>query len=75
MEHITVDRHDPDMMLKIGTQLESELKTQLIDFLRNNLDVFAWTHANMTGISSEIACHALNINPFKVSVKQKKRSM
>jgi len=29
----------------------------------------------MTGISSEIACHALNINPSRIPVKQKKRSM
>jgi len=72
MEHIKVDKHDPDRVLKIGSQLEQELKTQLIDFLRSNLDVFAWTHADMTGISSGIACHALNINTSKVPVKQKK---
>jgi len=75
MEHITVDKHDSDRVLKIGSQLETELKTQLMDFLRSNLDVYAWTHAEMTGISLEIACHALNINPSKVPVKQKKRSM
>jgi len=74
MEHVTVDIHDPDRVLKIGSQLEPELKTQMIDFLRSNLDVFAWTHANMTSISPEIACHALNINPSN-PVKQRKRSM
>jgi len=72
MEHITVDKHDLDRVLKIGSHLEPELKTQPVDFLRGNLDVFAWTHADMTGISPEIACHALNINPSKVPVKQKK---
>jgi len=75
MEHITVDVHDPDRVLKIGSQLELELKTQLIDFLCGNLDVFAWTHADMIGIPPEIACHTLNISPSKVPVKQKKRSM
>jgi len=72
MEYITVDKHDPDRVLKIGSQLEPELKRQPIDFLCSNLDVFAWTHADMTGISPKIACHALNINPSKVLVKQKK---
>jgi len=37
--------------------------------------VFAWTHADMIGISPEIACYALNINPSRVPVKQKKQSM
>jgi len=75
MERITVDIHDSNRVLKIGFQLGPEQKTQLMDFLHSNLDVFAWTHANMTCISPEIACHALNINPSKVPVKQKKQSM
>ena len=75
MEFVSVDKHDPSKLLRVGSQLKRELKNQLIDFLRHNMDVFAWTHADMTGISPDIACHALNIDPTKVPVKQKKRSM
>ena len=75
MEFVSVDKHDSSRLLKIGSQLKTELKDQLIDFLRHNLDVFAWTHADMTGIFPDIACHALNIDPTKVPVKQKKRTM
>jgi len=75
MEFITVDQHDLDRMLKIGSQVEAELKARLTDFLHSNLDVFAWTHTDMTCISLEMACHALNIDPSRVPVKKKKRSM
>lgn len=69
MEFVSVDRHDSSRLLKIGSQLKAELKNQLIDFLRHNLDVFARTHADMTVISSDVACHALNIDPTKAPVK------
>ena len=75
MEFVSVDKHDSSRLLKIGSQLRTKLRDQLIDFLRHNLDVFAWTHADMTGISPDVACHVLNIDPTKVPVKQKKRSM
>ena len=75
MEFVSVDKHDPSRLLRVGSQLRAELKDQLVDFLRHNLDVFAWTHADMTEISPDVACHVLNIDPTKVPVKQKKRSM
>ena len=51
------------------------MKNQLVGFLRKNADVFAWTHEDMTGISSDIACHYLNVDPTKFPVKQRERSM
>jgi len=63
-----VDKHDPNRILKIGSQLEPELKTRLEDFLRSKLDVFTWTHTDMTGISIKIAYHALNIESRTGSV-------
>ena len=47
----------------------------LTDFLRANLDVFAWTHSDMCGISPTVASHMLNIDPKYVPVKQKRRGM
>ncbi|XP_063942768.1 uncharacterized protein LOC135150410 [Daucus carota subsp. sativus] len=37
-------------VLRIGSKLKGELKANLIHFLRSNLDVFAWCHADMIGI-------------------------
>ena len=75
MEVVSADKHDPSKLLRVGSQLRAELKDQLVDFLRHNMDVFAWTNADMNGISPDVACHVLNIDPTKVLVKQKKRSM
>jgi len=66
-----VNPKDPNRVLNIGSQLNPELKSQLIVFLRANPDVFAWDHSDMCGISPEVAVHKLNIDP---SVKQKRRT-
>ena len=75
MEHVPADEHDNTRLFKIGSTLSFSMKKQLVRFLRKNADVFAWTHGDMTGISPDIACHNLNVDPTKLPVKQKKRSM
>ncbi|XP_030942042.1 uncharacterized protein LOC115967098 [Quercus lobata] len=39
-----------DKTTKIGTTLSPEMRTRLIKFLKENLDVFAWSHEDMPGI-------------------------
>ena len=39
---------------RIGTTLSSEMRTRLIEFLKENLDVFAWSHEDMPDISLKI---------------------
>ena len=41
--------------------------------LQLNVDVFAWTHADMTGISHTHASHRLNVSPSAKPVRQKAR--
>ena len=41
--------------------------------LQFNADVFAWTHADMTGISPTHASHRLNVAPSAKQVRQKVR--
>nr|XP_023905144.1 uncharacterized protein LOC112016920 [Quercus suber] len=48
---------------RIGTTLSPEMRTKLVKFLRENLDVFAWNHDDMPGISPETIQHRLNVNP------------
>ena len=45
----------------------------LVDFLRSNHDVFAWTPSDMSGIPSEVAEHRLNIKAGSRPVKQRLR--
>ena len=53
---------------RIGTTLSPEIRTRLIKFLKENLDVFAWSHEDMPGISLKIIQHKLNVNPERKPV-------
>ena len=39
---------------RIGTTLSPGMRAKLIQFLKENLDVFAWSHEDMPGIAPEI---------------------
>ena len=54
---------------RIGTTLSPEMRTRLIKFLKENLDVFAWSHEDMPGISPKIIQHKLNVNPERKPVQ------
>ena len=56
---------------RIGTTLSPEMRVRLIQFLKENLDVFAWSHEDMPGIAPEIIQHKLNVNPDKKPVQQR----
>ena len=53
---------------RIGTTLSPEMRTRLIQFLKENLDVFAWSHEDMPGISPKIIQHKLNVDPERKPV-------
>ena len=41
-------------MTIIGMNLNNQMKKELIQFLKENLDIFAWSHENMLGIVAEV---------------------
>jgi hypothetical protein len=45
----------------------------LIDFLRANIDIFAWSPSDMPGIPKEVTEHALEIQAGSKPVKQRLR--
>jgi hypothetical protein len=45
----------------------------LVDFLRANADIFAWSPSDMPGIPREVAEHSLDILPHSRSVQQRLR--
>ena len=57
----------------IGSLLTYREKTEITHFLRENSDVFAWSAADMPGISPSVIHHSLNINPNAKPIRQKKR--
>lgn len=66
---IQIDHNNPVFFLKIGSQQNSDLRERLNNFLKANLDVFAWSHADMVGIDLKVMCHHLNIDPAKKRVR------
>ncbi|GJU63979.1 reverse transcriptase domain-containing protein [Tanacetum coccineum] len=53
-ERIVVNNKHPEQTVIIRKQLPTSFKRKLYELLRSNVDMFAWTYANMTGISSSI---------------------
>ncbi|GKV17254.1 hypothetical protein SLEP1_g27785 [Rubroshorea leprosula] len=55
VEEVQLDSNEPTKKTKIGTKLSSKDRAELIDFLKSNRDVFAWTSADMPGIPTSVA--------------------
>ena len=62
-----------EKVLQIGTCLTLEIRKGLINFPRTNIEVFAWSHEDMLGISLEEIVHVLNMDSVMKQVKQKRR--
>ena len=45
------------------------MKKEIVSFLKDNLDVFAWSHEDMPGIPANIIQHRLNVDPEKKPVQ------
>ncbi|KAL5541827.1 hypothetical protein UlMin_009537 [Ulmus minor] len=60
---------EPGKTCKIGSALTGQFKEDLITFLREHRDVFAWSHEDMPGINPSIIVHCLNIDLNFKSVK------
>ena len=59
----------------MGNLLDPEEKEKLTKFLKENLDVLAWNHENMTEIKVEDAIHRHCTKSMVKHVKQKKRRL
>ena len=71
---VWICNNDPTKMVKVGSNLPNQHQEQLIEFLKENFNVFAWSHADMSGIPPSVACHKLNVDPHHWPVKQKCRT-
>ena len=57
---------DPKKFFQVGAKLPSQEKEILLEFLRANIDVFAWSPYEAPGIDPSFICHRLNVNPSVV---------
>ena len=52
----------PKKFFQVGAQLPPQEKEELVEFLKRNIDVFAWDACDAPGIDSAFICHRLNVN-------------
>ena len=73
LEEIPLNDSKPDQTTKIGTLASPMVRQAFATFLKDNRDVFAWSHEDMPGIDPSVMVHRLNVSPSFPPIHQKKR--
>ena len=63
LENIILDDSDIEKYTRVGAALDENTKKDLVQFLKENVDVFAWSHEDMLGIDLGVIIHCLNMYP------------
>ena len=61
---------DPEKFFQVGSQLSQQEREELVEFLKWNIDVFAWNTYEALGVDPDFICHHLNVNPLTIPKKQ-----
>ena len=64
---------DSEKFFQVRTQLPPQEKGEFVEFLKRNVDVFAWNAYKASGVDPSFICHHLNINPSITPRKQPPR--
>ena len=70
---IVLDDEHPEKTTRIRVNLSTQTRKSIVHFLKNNKDVFAWSHEDMPDIDPSVISHKLNVNPCLRPIKQKRR--
>ena len=75
-EHVTFELTEGDRSrtVKIGKDIDPGVGVHLIELLRKNKDIFAFSADEMSGIDPVFMVHRLNVKEDINQVRQKKRS-
>ena len=65
LKTVELVKGDASKTTMLGMTLPSTIVDDLISFLKESLDLFAWTHKDMPSIEESITEHHLNIYPKK----------
>ena len=69
LETIKLVKGDLEKTTQVGTSLNPKTKEEIINFLKDNLNVFAWSQEDMPGIPANIIQHHLNVDPKKKPIQ------
>ena len=65
---------DPEKFFQIESQLPQKEREELVEFLKQNMDVFVWNAYEAPRVDPEFICHHLNVNPLIISKMQPPRA-
>ena len=72
LENISLDENNLKRCTGVRADLEEKTKHDPIHFLKKSIDVFAWSHEDMSGIDPSVITHNLNVYPSSKPIQQKK---
>ena len=55
---------DTDRYFQIGTSMNDRERVEMLLFLLQNIDVFAWSPYEVPGVDPEFIVHRLNVDPL-----------
>ena len=71
LETVELVDGEPTKTTMVRMTLSTEMRRRLVQVLNEKLDVFVWSHEDMSGISTEVIQHKLNVDPEKKPVQQR----
>ena len=61
---------DPEKFFQVGSQLPQQEKEELVEFLKRNIDIFAWNIYEALGVDPDFIFYHLNVNSLVAPKKQ-----
>ena len=72
-ELVNLGTNDEKKEVKIGSSLDPSAKKEIVDLLKEYVDIFTWSYQDMLGLSTKIVEHQLPMRPECKPVQQKLR--
>ena len=73
LDEVRLDIERPDKFFLLGSSLTAQERTEMVEFLIANIEVFAWSPYDMPGLDPSFICHHLNVFPGAKPVIQRTR--
>ena len=58
---VRIDTEHSDKFFLLGSSLTAQERTDMVEFLMANIEVFAWSPYDMPGLDPSFICHHLNV--------------
>ena len=68
LETVKLVEGEPMKTTRVGMTISTHMKKKLVQFIKENLEIFAWSHEDMLGISIKIIQHKLEVDLEKKPV-------